>query len=563
VTEIADAVRQLCLEMPQADGFSAEPCQPPPRPRIESERELAGIALALVASTELTRDEQHLAVSALRAKGGKVDAVLASLAAGHDPLGDAFSEIRSPSARRITGAVYTPPPIVAAMTSWAASQCDPVRVIDPGAGSGRFLLTAAARFPTAALIGIETDPLAALILRANLCAAGLAARGQVIVADYRSVKLPKVNGTSLFIGNPPYVRHHELGTAWKTWFAQSAARAGIKASKLAGLHVHFFFKTMELARKGDTGIFITSAEWLDVNYGSALRQLLAGKLGGSALHILDPACMPFAGTATTGAITCFHPGQRPASISVKSVTTLAELDGLPHGRAVPWETVARSQRWTNILRPAVQKPAGYSELGELFRVSRGQVTGNNAIWIEGIHTAGLPPSRLFPTVTKARELISAGDALSDASLLRRVLSLPVDLDELEPAFRKAAARFIRWAKAQGAADGYIARHRRAWWSVPLYDPAPIVCTYMARRPPAFVRNLCQARLLNIAHGLYPRQPLDPETISGLLFYLRRNVGTASGRTYAGGLTKFESRELERILIPGLETLRHAATANLD
>ena len=176
------------------------------------------------------------------------------------------------------------------MTAWAASQCDPLRVVDPGAGSGRFLLAAGARFPKAALIGIESDPLAALILRANLCAQGFADRAEVTVADYRSATLLPVRGPSLFIGNPPYVRHHELGATWKTWFAKSARRVGIKASKLAGLHIHFFFKTLELARHGDTGVFITSSEWLDVNYGSALRELLAGRLGGTALHILDPAC---------------------------------------------------------------------------------------------------------------------------------------------------------------------------------------------------------------------------------------------------------------------------------
>jgi adenine-specific DNA-methyltransferase len=170
---------------------------------------------------------------------------------------------------------------------------------------------------------------------------------------------------------------------------------------------------------------------------------------------------------------------------------------------------------------------------------------------------------LLPTVTRARELLFAGDALADASKLRRVLSLPVDLGELERGFRKVAERFIEWAKKRGAADSYVAQHRRAWWSVPLYEPAPIVCTYMARRPPAFVRNLCDARLLNIAHGLYPRQTLDAETTSGLLDYLRRHVGVAAGRTYAGGLTKFEPGELERIPVPPLEALRHAATACLD
>ena len=530
---------------------------------IPSERALAGIAGALAGKTGLTPVERALCRAAPSPDARVLAHIRDQIAVGNDPLGEAFSVLRSPLERRASGAVYTPPAIIASMTAWAASAGKPVRVVDPGAGSGRFLLAAGAQFPKAALIGIESDPLAALMLRANLTVRGFAGRAQIMVADYRATTLPTVRGRTLFIGNPPYVRHHDLGAAWKTWFAGAAMRVGIKASKLAGLHIHFFFKTMELARKGDAGAFITAAEWLDVNYGSALRQLLADGLGGTALHVLEPAAMPFTDTATTGAITCFRVGQRPAAFQVRAVPSLAELNGLSTGTAVPWDVVTKNKRWSTLVRPMASPPAGYIELGELFRVSRGQVTGSNAIWIEGPHTRGLPASVLLPTVTKARELLSAGDALSDASKLRRVLSLPVDLGELEPRFRKAAERFIQWARTQGAADSYVAQHRRAWWSVPLYDPAPIVCTYMARRPPAFVRNLCQARLLNIAHGFYPRQPLDADTTAGLLHYLRQHVGVASGRTYVGGLTKFEPGELERIPVPALETLRHAAASRLD
>ena len=396
--ETSEAPEALtAMQRPLVDDLFAELGQAPAEPnygtlRIGSERALAGIALTLAGDACLTAEERKLCNSAVFPNAETLGFVRARLANGHDPLGDAFCGLRSPLERRSSGAVYTPPQIVASMTAWAASQCDPLRVVDPGAGSGRFLLAAGARFPKAALIGIESDPLAALILRANLCAQGFADRAEVTVADYRSATLLPVRGPSLFIGNPPYVRHHELGATWKTWFAKSARRVGIKASKLAGLHIHFFFKTLELARHGDTGVFITSSEWLDVNYGSALRELLAGRLGGTALHILDPACLPFADTATTGAITCFRVGQRPASLSVRAVTTLADLDGLSAGSALPWEVVAKSHRWTTILRPTVQKPAGYIELGELFRVSRGQVTGNNAIWIEGVHTEGLPSS---------------------------------------------------------------------------------------------------------------------------------------------------------------------------
>jgi hypothetical protein len=81
------------------------------------------------------------------------------------------------------------------------------------------------------------------------------------------------------------------------------------------------------------------------------------------------------------------------------------------------------------------------------------------------------------------------------------------------------------------------------------EPAPILATYMARRPPAFVRNLAAARHVNIAHGLYPREPLPAAALDSLAAYLRGSVTAAQGRVYAGGLAKFEPGEMERLLVP--------------
>jgi adenine-specific DNA-methyltransferase len=41
--------------------------------------------------------------------------------------------------------------------------------------------------------------------------------------------------------------------------------------------------------------------------------------------------------------------------------------------------------------------------------------------------------------------------------------------------------------------------------------------------------------------------------------LSRTVSTNDGRTYAGGLTKFEPREMERLLVPHPDFLADAAT----
>jgi adenine-specific DNA-methyltransferase len=70
----------------------------------------------------------------------------------------------------------------------------------------------------------------------------------------------------------------------------------------------------------------------------------------------------------------------------------------------------------------------------------------------------------------------------------------------------------------------------------------------------FVRNRTKARHLNIAHGLYPRSPLSEELITAILAYLRLHATTNGGRTYAGGLVKFEPKELERLLLPPVEEI---------
>ena len=522
---------------------------------IEGEAELAAVAHALAGeAASLSAPERRLIARAARPDSSLLESVRALIAAGADPLGETFCQLRSNVERRRLGAVYTPEIIVGSMVQWAARQAEPARIVDPGTGSGRFILAAAAIFPKAELIAVDIDPLATLILRANAAVRGIADRLTIHCTDYRRVVLPPIEGKTLFIGNPPYVRHHDLPEPAKAWFGETAARLGFKASKLAGLHVHFFLKTRELARPGDFGAFITSAEWLDVNYGSVLRKMLGNGLGGRALHVIAPESQPFADTATTGAITCFEVGSEPKRMTVRHVRSLGELGDLSQGREVSWKTLGKAPRWSIIVRPGTRSDPKHIELGELFRVHRGQVTGNNGIWVAGAYSGELPASVMFPTVTRGRELMAAGPELLSAAELRRVIDIPVDLDTLGAEERRQVARFLKWAAKNGGKEGYIASRRRAWWNVNLRPAAPILCSYMARRPPAFVWNGCGARHINIAHGLYPIEPLGEAMLRAFVHFLCGNVSTDQGRTYAGGLTKFEPREIERLYIPRPEAL---------
>ncbi len=472
--------------------------------------------------------------------------------AGADPLGDWFCTLRSAEARRGAGAVYTPAALVEPMVRWVLEQ-NPDRVVDAGAGSGRFVVAIARKVPEVPLLAVDLDPVATVMTRASLAALQVAT-ASVFQVDYTRLLLPSVTGRTAFVGNPPYIRHHQLTPAAKLWAQDVAAKLGHKVSGLAGLHAYFFLTTAALGRPGDVGCFVTSAEWLDVNYGSVVRELLLGALGGEAVHVVEPQAMPFEGTATTAVVVNFRPGVRLSSMRFRPVASLDDLGDLgTAGEPVARERLVDARRWSPFVRTRHRVPDGYIELGELCRVHRGTVTGSNTTWVTG-GDVKLPRCVLFPAVTRARELFKAGEVLGDPTGLRCVIDIPVELDELEPDERKLVDRFIRQARKALVHKGYIAAHRRAWWSVGLREPAPILATYMARCPPAFVVNAAQARHINIAHGLYPRQELPSRALRRLAQCLRQSISLSQGRTYAGGLTKFEPKEMERLPVPALDTL---------
>jgi hypothetical protein len=529
------------------------------RPR--SELELAALCSELGAQRirGYSGAEQRLIDSGAGVGRELVELARAAIVDGTDPLGTWFCELRSAPERRDRGATYTPPAIIGSMVGWAASAVCPDRVVDPGAGSGRYLLAAAAAFPDARLIGVEIDPLAALMCRANLAACGLESRAEVHLGDYRSFALPAVAGPTLFIGNPPYVRHHDIDQRWKAWLTANARRHDLPASQLAGLHVHFFLATLNHARPGDCGAFVTAAEWLDVNYGRLVRDLLVGPLGMERMDILDPRLEPFADAQTTAVITSFRVGSTAPRVHVRKVVRLNQLEALAGGHPRLRSELASAKRWSTVRR-ARRRPSDLVELGELCRVHRGQVTGANAVWIARSETPTLPPRFLLPAITRARELFSTDGFLCSTGTLRNVVDLPADLADLSRSERRVVDAFLSWARDAGGHASYIARHRSPWWAVKLRAPAPILATYMARRPPAFVRNLAAARHINIAHGLYPRGQLSAACLDALAIHLSSSVSTDDGRTYAGGLTKFEPKEMERLLVPHPDALAQLAAA---
>lgn len=197
----------------------------------------------------------------------------ARIRVGEDPLGEAFAVLRTPVTRRKRGQFWTPPTIVGPMIDWVLA-ATPTRFVDPGCGSRRFSAAAVRRDPALVIVALDLDPLATLLTRSALAVLG-AKGARVICGDYLGARIPEHDGKTAWVGNPPYVRHHDLTPSTKAWAAKAAEKFGYKISGLAGLHALFFLATVLHGKPGDVGSFVTSAEWLDVGYGSIGNALSA------------------------------------------------------------------------------------------------------------------------------------------------------------------------------------------------------------------------------------------------------------------------------------------------
>lgn len=466
---------------------------------------------------------------------------------GEDPLGDALCRVRGGRERRPLGAFYTKSSLVEPMVIWALEQC-PETFVDPGSGSGRFSISAAEKNRNVSIVAVDVDPVATLITRAALAAVG-ATGATVINGDFLRVDLRLGQGRAAFVGNPPYVRHHGLTPETKRAGERLAREAGHAFSKLAGLHALFYLATLaKHARPGDVGCLVTSSEWLDVGYGAVVREMFTNGLGGRSITLFDPRSIPFDDAMTTAAISTFCIGELRPAATLRRVRRGTGIVLETRGREVERETLMRAKRWSPLFSGDSQGNEN-GTIGEIFSVSRGQVTGANRFFVMSRREARARGIEAFctPVIAAAEEVFASDGVIRDAD--DRLVALTVSRD-LEVRRHAKLAAYISAGEAAGIHRGYVASRRRPWYAITFRKP-PIVATYMARQAPKFARNPNGLGTLNVVHGLYPRQPLGEAELDEVVATLNRSRArfVGRGRTYHGGLEKFEPSEMANLPLP--------------
>jgi methylase of polypeptide subunit release factors len=227
-----------------------------------------------------------------------------------DVLGAIFEHLIPREEQILLGQSYTPRPVADLLVAFTVDGNRPF-VLDPGCGSGTFLMSAysflghSARLSHKELLsivwGFDISPFAAELAVINLYRQDMAEfdnfprivpgnfferlPGQTvefpsprITAGTVKVKVP-IPKFDCLVGNPPYLRSQnqdDLDPGYRKTLFAAAAKAGIPAPAKTDLFAFFIYHAIRFMKPGSRLGFVTPASWLTSDYAVSLQEVLLG-----------------------------------------------------------------------------------------------------------------------------------------------------------------------------------------------------------------------------------------------------------------------------------------------
>jgi adenine-specific DNA-methyltransferase len=444
-----------------------------------------------------------------------------------------------------------------------------VRFLEPCVGTGAFFSSLRRLFPAEIIewtFACERDESHVKVARSLWEGTGL----QVKHTDFLR-EMPPKQKYNLLITNPPYVRHHHLEPKRKEELqALVRERLQLCISGLAGLYCYFLLLADAWLDEGGLSVWLIPAEFMDVNYGAAVKEYLSRRVRLLHVHRFRPTDVQFDDALVSSAIVIFE--KSPPNNQQVAFSLGGSLSSPSKKAILRQSELVAAEKWTKYIagagaEPIIRRSFPSVVFGDLFTIKRGLATGKNAFFIlpkERAKGFGIPDQFLRPILPSPRSITDPIIETDETGYPKRLPPLALlDCRLPEEAVSQQFPAFWDYllsGKAEGAHSTYLTSRRTPWYSQEDRPAPPYLCSYIGRsgkgrKPFRFFWNKSQATAHNVYLLLYPkgllqvalnRRPSLHRDVFQALQSLDTDVLTQDGRVYGGGLFKMEPRELASV-----------------
>lgn len=372
---------------------------------------------------------------------------------------------------------------------------------------------------------------------------------------------------NLIIANPPYVRHHYLTQAEKSYLLErEKEETGIGLSGLAGLYCHFILFAHKWLAPGAICGWLIPSEFMDVNYGNAIKEYLLQNVHLLRIHRYDPENPLFNDALVSSCVVWFK------NETVNDDYEIEFSFGGTHDKPVQSKYIKKTdliteRKWTRFPEKEIRyKESTEITLGDFFEIKRGLATGDNSFFImsrKKIIELGLDMSFFKPILPSPRYLktdLVRTDNNGIPQIEPQYFLLDCKLTEQEIMERSPTIWDYLQNGLESTSTKYLCKNRKIWYWQEHRDATFFLCSYMGRgkkdsSPIRFILNLSEALATNSYLMLYPKEHLqkaisdNPNSVYRIWESLKGISGNdieEEGRIYGGGLKKNEPSELAKV-----------------
>lgn len=475
--------------------------------------------------------------------------------------------------RRKMGQFATPIEIATEIMQYGLSllEDDEVRFLEPAVGTGAFV---------SALVNNSTKKVK------KLC-------GYEIDRDYFSVSNELWNtdiaelknedfttvttidsSYNLLITNPPYVRHHYIEKSQKQQLMDKVqAETGYKLSGLSGLYCYFLLLADKFIEDGAICGWLLPSEFMDVNYGSVIKDYLLNDVQLIRIHRYNPNNCLFDDALVSSCVVWFKKTKTVADYEIQ-FSFGGTHDKPEKSTKINKQRAQEIKKWTHINDDIEISSKTAPTIGDFFDIKRGLATGDNAFFIlneQQIKDNNLD-MRFFKPILPSPRNMKDDEVLSDEhgcpTISEPLFLLDCNLDEDEIIQNYPTLWNYLKCGLETTATKYLCKTRKKWYFQERREPTPFLCSYMGRGtedrlPFRFILNHSNAVASNSYLLLYPKDNLrkmlqeDKSTYTQVWNALKGisiNDIEVEGRVYGGGLKKIEPKELSKVKCKELKKL---------